>query len=357
MKLPKINFAYSYFLLLLLLVACKKNEVDTEAPLITIANPEDGAIIEGGMFQLVAEVSDDVDLKTIEIRVVNSASAATEFEKSEQQLGQQINITETIVLSVPDGGNFELTITATDQSDNSASQAHTFKASPTNRGTLDLNFRLQYGEETLVTFEDVSYPEPQFSMMVSLVSFFISNVTVLNGSDEQEILEIERLKINENHDDQVSAEQGATISIPMVMPGDYSGLQFGIGVPVGLNAQSPVDFPQNHPLFFSGEYWDSWDSYIFFKIEGKADIDGDGVKETNIALHAGSNDAFREKEVASNFSIQAQEATTLEFVIEVKDIFDNNGTIYDLITTPQIHSLSQIDQAVELADNLVEAIQ
>ena len=118
-----------------------------------------------------------------------------------------------------------------------------------------------------------------------------------------------------------------------------------------------MDYPQNHPLFFSGEYWDSWDSYIFFKIEGKADVDMDGTKETPIALHGGSNAAFRAKDFTMDFSVEAQKTTTLVFTIDVKDIFDNNGTVYDLVETPQIHSLSQIPQTNELADNLKEAMR
>lgn len=223
--------------------------------------------------------------------------------------------------------------------------------------TLDLNFRLLYGGESLITFDEITYPNPEIPFHVSLFSAFISNVTISSGNENMEVMEIQRLRINENQSDMETALEGATLSIPNISLGNYTSLKFNIGVPEDLNAKSPVDYPQNHPLFFSGEYWDSWDSYIFFKVEGRVDTDGNGMKETGIALHGGSNEALRVKEFAMDFEVKAQETTTLYFTIDVKEIFEREGAVYDLLTTPQIHSLDQIPQANELADNLLEAIE
>ncbi|MEE9371877.1 MAG: MbnP family protein [Saprospiraceae bacterium] len=350
----KISFGLFF---LLLMGACSTEEPDAVSPIITISSPQSDAIIKDGTLLINASISDDVELKTTEVIIENLTSGITEYEQKEDRQSKSANISLSIDLDVPEGGSFLLTIIATDQSNNSTSHKINFEANPTNRGILNLNFRLEYEGETLATFSDLNYPNPNFPFLVSLVSAFLSNITIFNGTNEQEILEIERIKINENQDDKASALLGTTLSIPHVVPGDFTGIRFGVGVPAQTNSKSPVDFPQNHPLFFSGEYWDSWDSYIFFKIEGKADMDQDGTKETNLALHVGSNEAFRIKEVMSEFTVKAQETTTLQFVIDVKDIFDMNGAIYDIVEAPQIHSLSQIDQATQLADNLQQAIK
>ncbi|HHM21589.1 MAG TPA: hypothetical protein ENJ20_06155 [Bacteroidetes bacterium] len=350
------NVAYLILFSIVFFWACKK-DVDKEPPVIAISSPSEGAVVEGGLLQLNAVITDNTGLKSAEIRLISQPDGTTVFEKTEQLNGKQANILESIPLQVPDGGDFEVLLTAFDQSGNTTTEKRGFVAAATDRGTLDLVFRLHYDGQLLPTFEDITYPYPPFPFHISLISFFISNITITGNGTEEEILEIERIRLNENHDDPASAQQGTTLSITGINPGQYTGIRFGLGVPAGLNAKSPVDFPQGHPLFFSGEYWDSWDSYIFFKIEGKADTNNDGTKETNIALHAGSNDAFRVKEIPSVFSIEKQQTTTLEFIIEVKNIFENNGQVYDLIGTPQIHSLSQMDQAIELADNLAGAIQ
>ena len=355
MNRNNIYFILYFFLLLLLSNSCKKE--DTLAPEITLHNPADNDNIENGMLQLNASITDNEGLAETTIQLVNTSDGAVVFEKSEEVQGKETNLEESISFLAPEGGNFELTIQARDNADNTATERISLTADPTNRGTLNLNFRLQYDGQTMLMYENYSYPEPLFPFSISLLSFYISNITIVDGNEEKEILEIERIRFNENQDNLASAEAGVTLSIPLIEPGNYSTIRFGIGVPPDLNAKSPVDFPQNHPLFFSGEYWDSWNSYIFFKIEGKADTDNNSTQETNLALHAGSDDAFREKEFITNLTITAQQSTTLNFVIEVKDIFDNDGSVYDLISTPQIHSINQSNQVSQLADNLKKAFQ
>lgn len=357
MKILKLN--YLLLALLLVIIACKddKAEVDTIAPVVQITSPNEGVLLENGQFSLQATISDNIALKETNITVNNKADNMLLFEKTIAHTGKEASINEAIRLDVLEGGDFQLKLNTIDQSGNASSSSLNFQIANTNMGTLDLNFRLLYGGEPLITFDEITYPNPEIPFHVSLFSAFISNVTISNGTENMEIMEIQRLRINEEQSDMETALEGGTLSIPTVSSGNYVSIKFNIGVPEDLNAKSPVDYPQNHPLFFSGEYWDSWDSYIFFKVEGKADTDMDGTKETGIALHGGSNDALRVKEFTMDFEIKAQETTTLHFTVDIKDFFERDGAIYDLINTPQIHSLDQIPQTNELADNLLEAIQ
>ena len=146
------------------------------------------------------------------MKVTNQAGGATAFENTKVLQGLQASINETIMLDVPDGGDFELELIVRDQSGNSSNKSVNFQVASTNMGTVDLNFRVQYGGETLVMFEEVLYPEPQIPISLSLVSAFISNVTLIDANGETRVLEIERFKINEKQSDMATAEAGTTLS-------------------------------------------------------------------------------------------------------------------------------------------------
>lgn len=348
---------YVFLLAILTFFSCDEDkEEDTLAPSIRITSPTNGTLLASGQIILQAMVSDDIGLKESILQITRVGEEMPLYKNTISHSGVQATIDENIILDVPAGGEFNLSINTVDQSNKETTASVAFQIANTNLGTLDLNFRLLYDGTPLVTFEEVTYPDPDIPMFISLVSAYISNVTISNGRDSIEILEIDRFRINEQHSDIETALAGTTISISSIPPDTYSSLKFHIGLPTDLNATTPIDYPQNHPLSFTGEYWDSWDSYIFFKVEGKVDTDKDGIKETGIALHGGSDKALRSKEFTMDFEVKPQETTTLVFNIDVNEIFERDGAIYDLISTPQIHSLDQITQTNELADNLRQAI-
>ena len=113
----------------------------------------------------------------------------------------------------------------------------------------------------------------------------------------------------------------------------------------------PADHPSGNPLANSGEYWLAWNSYIFFKIEGYIDLDGDDEPETGVALHLGSDEVMRAFDLQNNTG-----TNDVMIQIDLNKIFGTNP-VYDIVANPQIHSLSQLPAILELAQNLGTAVE
>ena len=64
------------------------------------------------------------------------------------------------------------------------------------------------------------------------------------------------------------------------------------------------------------------------------------------------DEAFVNIELDRNFKVDDNQTTELIIPIELKNLFVNNGDIYDIESNPKIHSLSQQAQILELANNL-----
>ena len=111
-------------------------------------------------------------------------------------------------------------------------------------------------------------------------------------------------------------------------------------------------------MSLSGEYWAAWNSYVFTKIEGKGDNNGDGTfDDPQIALHLGSNEALRTPQFDKNIHVHEGMATELDVIIDVQKIFDNGTSIYDILDSPSLHSLDQMTQINELSDNFQATIK
>lgn len=116
--------------------------------------------------------------------------------------------------------------------------------------------------------------------------------------------------------------------------GDYTGLKIGVGVRTDLNAKKPSDFPAGSPLALENEYWLSWKSYIFSKIEAKAEVDGTGNDyETFLNYHSGSavnRDIYKAFSFTVPFSVTGPtDEMTIE--LDMKKLFtDSNGKLLDL---------------------------
>ena len=91
------------------------------------------------------------------------------------------------------------------------------------------------------------------------------------------------------------------------------------------------------------------------RLEGFLDSKRDGKKDLGFALHTGSDDAYKCFEFPVNFKIASSSENRVNVIIDVQKIF-GSSKVYNIDANPQIHSLSQIGQALELAGNLKDAI-
>ncbi len=214
---------------------------------------------------------------------------------------------------------------------------------------VSLIFKLEYGGEPLVMFQDYAYPDGK-TIQFTRFSFYLSDLTYRSSEDVQEIEPVDFVNLTSSHTDLSSSMEGFQYRTDKVDVSKIEEISFNMGLTESQNQSVPADYASGHPLARPGEYWVAWDSYIFAKIEGWIDLDNDGEAETGIALHLGSNEVMQE----INLPVSTT-GGTIDIIFDLKSAFEGDQ-IYDIEANPQLHSLSQLPAATELARNLSNSI-
>ena len=222
-------------------------------------------------------------------------------------------------------------------------------------GNVNVRFKLVYGSEPLEMFKQYNYPVSKDKFFMTRLSFFLSELKLKSSSGEVLLKDIDYINLTNAYTGGVPAN-GYEYEIKGVKSGDYSSLNFGIGVPPLSNNKQPKDYPANSLLSSSAEYWSSWQSYIFFRPEGKIGLEGSNVLDTDFALHLGANDAYRNFELAKSINVKEGSTTNVDVTIDMEKFF-NGKSLHDINDTHQIHSLFQMPLIINLADNLQTAIK
>jgi len=221
---------------------------------------------------------------------------------------------------------------------------------PQATGTLELNFKGTFGADPLVMYAR-EYPyEAGMKVKLQLFRFYVSNILLSNNV---KVSDIEVVDFEDVQSD-ATAQQGITIQIKNVPTEDYTGINFGVGVSENLNKTNPGGYAPGSPL--SDNYWSAALGYVFTKIEGNADVDGDGVFNDKLTFHAGANQLYRNKEFNKTFTVKAGETTRLNFEVDLRkvlvksesDFLDFRKVTIDHTTKPEI--------ATFISDNLANAI-
>ncbi len=195
---------------------------------------------------------------------------------------------------------------------------------------MTLNFKATYAGDPLVLFANTyAYPTDN-EVKFQLFQFYISDVTLLkNESDADGVLlsEIELVKFK----DQMTADaagEGVSFSFDNLPAGDYRAIRFGLGVAPRLNAKAPGDFASDAPL--SDNYWSAAASYVFAKIEGKADVSNSGEFNTGLTYHIGGDPLYRVRTFPINASLTDFGDTDVTFTVDLKNVMVSNGTYLDI---------------------------
>lgn len=216
--------------------------------------------------------------------------------------------------------------------------------------TLNVELKLTYDGTPLTMFTNYTYPTGEV-FYFSRFSFFTSDVKLKSSNGNY--IDILDVKYNDLTNSHTSPKASYNFNIDNIKNGEYTGIKFGIGVPPAANAKSPADYGSDHPLSNQSEYWGGWLSYIFTRTEGNIDFDDNGIPETGFALHTGADNAYRTVELPANITITPDKTAKITIEIDLKKEFGFNP-VYEIRQNPQIHSLSQQPQVIELIDNLVE---
>jgi len=219
-------------------------------------------------------------------------------------------------------------------------------------GGLDLSFNLTYEDEPLVMFEDYSYPTGE-NFSLSRVSFYISNLSL----DDELLKDVDYIDLTESHSTRAGSTDGYSYAFDNLPVGDYNDLLLSMGVNAVDNAKNPADFESTSALSRSGEYWNAWESYVFYKIEGMMDSNGDGTKDKGISLHIGGDDVFRTISFPKPISIDGDARATAKITIDLAKVFNNNNKVYDMQNFSGLHSKdAHSDYMIELMDNTIQTM-
>ncbi len=206
---------------------------------------------------------------------------------------------------------------------------------------LELNFRAEADGQPIWYFKDLAYPLGSTRFRFSLLRFFLGDITLLGPNGDTTVLDIHNVDFSLNQSDQATADLGETVRIRAAPVGTWTGIRFGIGVPGDLNRLTPADFPAGHPLVNPSEYWDAWNSYIFAKVEGQADLDGDGDysdDNRSFLYHSGNQSQYVTLTFEQPLEIKACQTTRLEFGLDVPHLFYNATDTLDMVNNTFNHA-------------------
>ena len=232
-------------------------------------------------------------------------------------------------------------------------------APPVDTATIELSFRATYDGEPLVLNQQ-TYDYQGKQIRFSKVNFYLANLSAANDDGETELAEIKFIDLSLTHNSAADAAKGSVSSFSRIPVGAYKFLKFGIGVPADLNKTNPSDYSTSHPLGAdnSGEYWEAWNSYIFAKIEGQFDENGDGDingDDISFAYHAGTDRVYQEIELDNIINLNAGETTKLDFELDVKTLLSFPRG--DLIDLEPHDPNNQIEEMIIIMSNFRRALQ
>jgi hypothetical protein len=204
-----------------------------------------------------------------------------------------------------------------------------------NPGTLAMNFKAIYANKPLVINQIYDYngKKIRFTRLQFLMSYDLG----LLDSPVGEVLPSTSAVKFTGLTDTASAAAGISTEFS-VSNKTWGSLNFAIGVPKVQNAKLPKDFTIPDALADGSSFWDAWQSYIFAKIEGSMDKDGDGIFETGITLHTGGNDAFTPLKFVKSVPISSNKTTTVNFELNVNELVKG----IDLATVNSSHQVGDV---------------
>lgn len=222
-------------------------------------------------------------------------------------------------------------------------------------GAVDLNFQGAFGTEPLVMLAE-EYPyEEGMQVRFQLFQFYISEINLI-GKDGSKLNIGEVALVNfENIQSTEAASKGLDFAFSNIPAGEYKGIEMGIGVVSDLNEKAPSDYAVGHPLAFQGNYWSGLSSYIFTKIEGNADLNGDGEFTEKLTFHIGEKEDVPLYEMISldyDFTVSKDQATTIPLAVDLKQVISpSSSNFLDFREVSQDHT-NQASVYSLIIDNL-----
>jgi hypothetical protein len=195
---------------------------------------------------------------------------------------------------------------------------------------VTVSYEATYGGEHLIKYHNYDYTG--FPIQFNRLDLFVTDVTLFNSTQSFPLTPVAFLNFTP---DNATNDSTVTIkSIAQNIPdGYYNGIKIGYGVKSDYNNLTPASFPLDNPLSNGNEYWASWKSYIFSKIEGQADTNNDKVFDTFLTYHCGSNAVY--KSATINTPIQVKSGSAIKIAFDLKKVMVTSaGQPWNILADP-----------------------
>ncbi len=221
------------------------------------------------------------------------------------------------------------------------------------KGDLTINFKANFNGNPLLVYTDYETPDAD-KIQIHVLNFFLSHLEIIKKNDEiLRLKDITFVNFNGNTDID-KANAGINLKFEGLEIGDFKGIRFGIGVEPVQNAKEPGDYPTDPYLGDGGNYWTSWNSYIFSRIEGRLDTSAISTGgDISFLYHTGVDGTYQQRSFNKNFSVAASENTTIQFNLDVKDVLYRNGGKIDIPSNNVSHSGAVGTEAYELVKQVI----
>jgi hypothetical protein len=221
--------------------------------------------------------------------------------------------------------------------------------------SAQFHFKAVYDNAPLVIGQTYTY-ENQLPIFFTRLKFYISDLSLINENGNAVVLSpIEGIDFTESNVTENGANSGLEFNFSEVPTGRYTGIKMGVGVSSLLNKTKPADYQSSHPLSETADYWSAWDSYIFSKVEGKADVSKNGTFELGLAYHTGSDDLYREVVINTPIEIESGQNQLKDLSIDVKKLlYRSSSDFLDVQVNSAVHT--DIDLMRYMMDNYSQAI-
>ena len=200
---------------------------------------------------------------------------------------------------------------------------------------VELQFLATYDGNALDNSRAYPYPG-DMEVRVTLYQFYLSDIELLpaGGGDPIHLSDIEMVRFRDQFSGTAAAE-GAILPFSGVPAGDYRAVRFRFGVRPDLNAKPPSEFPADYVLN-ENEYWGPAGMYVFAKVEGNADTDGDGMFQDKFSYHLGRDDLYQTVVYEEPFTVSATAPNRLTFVTDVYGVLTDGADFIDFRTESRI---------------------
>ncbi len=208
-------------------------------------------------------------------------------------------------------------------------------------GSIELTCKATFDGEDLIIGKAYPYPVNFSALKFYLVDYLLSNVRLVNSQGVAVSLnEVDIVDFSTTNTDAAKAAAGITFRFDGIPNGDYQAFVVGIGVDTIINRTKPQDYPSGHPLSIgANRYWDAWDSFIFTKTQGLADVNGNGVFSLPFSYHTGGDGLYREITFQYTTQIKGGQVTPLRLELDVRELLhQSDGNFWNIEAEPNAHS-------------------